>query len=144
MIRSPISGLTLKNGSLVEKQTRVRSYESCEYNGARYHSRAEAAYAMELDVRKAAGEIRSVRRQVNIDLPVNGVVVCRMVVDFVLEMADGSEELHEVKGWESREWEIKRNLFRAIWPERKYVVIPAGGGTKKKRAWPTRGLRKTK
>lgn len=128
-----LDGLTVKHGSLVEKQKRVRGYESTTYAGATYHSRAEAQYAMELDARKAAGEIRSIRRQVNLDLKVNGAQICRMVVDFLVEFADGHEEWHEVKGWASREWEIKRNLFRAIWPEREYVVIPAAGGMKKKR-----------
>ncbi len=132
----------LVNGRIVEKKARVKNYESCFYNGRIFDSRAEAGYAAQLDLLVRVGKVRSWTPQVTIELPVNGKKICSMRVDFRVYYPDGHDEWHEVKGFETREWEIKRNLFRALWPERQYVVIKAGGVKAKKKAWPKRLLKR--
>lgn len=94
-----------------------------EYGGRVYDSAREAAYARELDLRKRAGEIRDWRPQPRIPLVVNGVKVCEYRADFLVTLVDGSEELHEVKGYETREWTLKRRLLEALHPERRLVVV---------------------
>ena len=96
-----------------------------EYNGEWYHSRAEARFAALLDMRVRVKDIRSWRRQAIVPLIVNGQVITKMIVDFVVTHNDYSEEWIELKGCETRDWIIKRNLFRALWPDVKYTVVRA-------------------
>lgn len=96
-----------------------------EYNGQWYDSAAEARFAALLDMRVRVGEIRGWERQKVLPLTVNGVVVCKMIVDFVVTHNDYSLEHIEVKGVPTKDWVIKRNLFRALWPAVKYTVIQA-------------------
>lgn len=97
------------------------------YNGYNYHSKLEARYAYELDIRKAAGEIKDWRRQVKISLDVNGQHITNYYVDFEILHNDDSLELVEVKGMETDLWRIKRRLLEAVWlpdhPEYTYSVV---------------------
>jgi len=65
-----------------------------DYNGIRYASKKEAAYAAKLDMLKKAGEILFYIRQVPFDLPGNS----RHRVDFMEFWANGTVVLTEVKG----------------------------------------------
>jgi len=87
------------------------------YAGRRYHSAAEAAYAAQLDMLKAAGEIRSWEPQVAVELKVGGQLVCRYVADFKVTLPDGSDEYHEVKGCSTAIWRLKRKLLAACRPD---------------------------
>lgn len=100
------------------------------YNGVIYHSKREAAYARELDLRlRARGRdrIKSWRRQVKISLDVYGVHICNYFVDFELTHTDGSIELVEIKGMETDVYKLKRKLLEATFlkahPEVTYTVI---------------------
>lgn len=84
-----------------------------EYNGRWYDSGAEAQYAAELDMRMRAGEIEAWVPQKRFEFVVNGVYICSHKVDFELTMSDGTIELHEVKGRESEDWRIRKNLLLA-------------------------------
>jgi hypothetical protein len=87
------------------------------YNGRTYHSIREANHAEELDWRIKAGEIKEVIPQFKIDLRVNGRHICNYYVDFKVVMADGSIQLHEVKGFRTAEWELKWKLTEALLDE---------------------------
>lgn len=87
----------------------------CEYDGIRYDSKMEAAYAMQLDALKSGGGIKDWRRQVTIPLDVNGKHVCNYRVDFEVEHNDGHKELIEVKGFETPVWQLKWKLLEAIY-----------------------------
>lgn len=93
------------------------------YNGHLYHSAREADYARELDLRKRAGEIRAWRRQVRLPLKVNGNLICAHIVDFLVTYPDGSESYHEVKGYETEVYRLKRKLVAALYPNIEYQVI---------------------
>lgn len=100
------------------------------YNGVLYDSKAEAAYAKILDAETKAGQIKRWGRQQRWPLKVNGIPICTMIPDFVVwRMDDGLEvmELHEVKGYETPIFRLKRKLFEALHPEVNYIVIPAKG-----------------
>ena len=99
--------------------------QTCEYNGAVYHSKAEARYAQILDQRKQVGEIQEFWRQQDIPLKVNGVTVCRMVCDFKLLHQDDSVEFVELKGAVTAVFKLKLKLLRALMPNLRYTVIPA-------------------
>jgi hypothetical protein len=64
--------------------------------------------------------------QYRIPLPVNGVVVCTYVADFMVEFVTlGRVEFHEIKGFETSLWKLKAKLFRACYPEAVLKVIKA-------------------
>jgi hypothetical protein len=85
-----------------------------EYNGVMYHSIREAKYAEQLDWQVKGGAIKNWERQVKLDLKVNGVLICRYVVDFKVINKMGGVELHEVKGFETADWKLKWKLLEAL------------------------------
>lgn len=101
--------------------------KSQQFGGRTYHSKFEARYAEDLEWRKKAGEIEEIIPQYKIELKVNGVLVCRYYVDFKIVLADGSIEYHEVKGFETEIYRLKKKLFLALLPEidpgAEYIVI---------------------
>lgn len=82
------------------------------YNGRSYHSRAEAEYAIYLDQRLNAGEIKSWTPQRRIELfGENGSHICNYYMDFVIEHRDGVTEFVEIKGFETAIWRLKWKLL---------------------------------
>jgi hypothetical protein len=100
---------------------------SHEYNGRVYHSKKEASYAQDLDLLVEAGEVLEWTPQFKIDLQANGRHICTMIPDFLVTLKDGSQELHEVKGFGTSEWRLKVKILEATYlidhPEITYVVI---------------------
>jgi len=113
-------------GRLPKKRSKYGA-ESVTYDGNKYQSRKEGAYAAQLDILKAAADprerVRKWERQVRVPLIVKGSVVCNWYIDFRVTYADGRVEFHEVKGYATPEYKLKRKLFEAIYPEKKLVVI---------------------
>lgn len=115
--------------------------QSTEYNGNVYHSKLEAAYAAELDLRVRAHDIKSWERQVKLDLKVGGykcekcghqkegVHHTNYYIDFIVHHNDGSREFVEVKGRELPEWKAKWRLLEESfesfkeYPDDKMTVI---------------------
>lgn len=91
--------------------------KSTIYNGVKYHSKKEAAYAAELDLRQKAGEIERWERQVKISLDVNGFHIANYYIDFIVYYPDGTREYVEVKGFETEVWQLKWKLFEALYHE---------------------------
>jgi len=87
------------------------------YNGRSYHSKKEAAYAMELHMRELAGEITEIIPQYPLRLYVNGKKICNYYMDFKITLADGTVELIEVKGFETDVWRLKWKLTEALLEE---------------------------
>ena len=102
-----------------------RSSQKTAYRGVVYASKSEARYAAHLDLLKKAGVIKAWEGQVRWALIVGGEKVCTIVPDFRVTLADGSVELHEVKGYATALWKLKRKLFEALYPEVPYIVITA-------------------
>lgn len=88
-----------------------------DYGGSVYHSKLEAAYAQELDLRMRAGDIKGWERQVRLDLRVNGQHICDYKIDFVVEHHDGSREYVECKGVEMPDWKLKWSLLEATFED---------------------------
>lgn len=84
------------------------------YNGRKYDSIREANHAEELDWRMKAGEIKEVIPQYRISLDVNGVHIANYYVDFKVILKDGGIEFHEVKGFATKDWQLKWKLFEAL------------------------------
>lgn len=93
------------------------------------------------------GEIFDFKIQVPYALDVNGQTICTHIVDFFVErvvvvdnfkakknglkneaIGDGLSqlhffEIHEVKGFATDVWRIKLKLFKACYPDIKYIVV---------------------
>jgi len=82
----------------------------------------EARAGQDLEIAKRGGLIRDYRRQVSVDLIVNGKTVRKWRVDFEVERNDGTTFLYEIKGMPTPEYLIKRDLFLAIYPDRECWV----------------------
>lgn len=97
-----------------QKRQNKYNAKSSEYNGIMYHSMKEAGYAMELDLRVKAKEIKKWRRQEKISLDVNGYHIANYYIDFVITHNDGTEEFIEVKGFETEIFRLKWKLTEAL------------------------------
>ena len=98
------------------------------YNGLKYDSKGEAGYANELDLRLKAGEISKIERQRTFPLyGKNGGRITTHRVDFLITLLDGTQEVHEYKGFATDVWKMKRDLFVDNYPDILYVTITPKG-----------------
>lgn len=100
-------------------QKRYNKYGNVKqtYGGRSYDSKKEAAWAMELDWRKKAGEVRSWTPQYKLELYINGTHWRNYHIDFRVECTDGSVEYIEVKGFPTREWKQKWDVTVILFQE---------------------------
>ena len=89
--------------------------KSIMYDGFMYDSKFEAGYAMELDLRLKAKDIKSWDRQKVLDLIVNEYIICTYKIDFIVYHHDGIIEYIETKGYATPTWKLKWKLFEAIY-----------------------------
>lgn len=94
-----------------------------EYNGKFYHSKKEADYAAELDLRKKAGDILSWTPQHRLSLDINGHHICNYIIDFLVIDKTGEEQIHEIKGFATDLWKLKWALTEAIWGQKYKMVL---------------------
>lgn len=115
--------MRMKGGVLVEGGVSKMGNRKTEYAGDIYHSKREADYAAELNMRVRGKDIRGWERQVRLPLVVNGIQVAMYALDFVVEHLDGSKEYIEVKGHETAVWKLKWKLFEACYPDLKKTIV---------------------
>ena len=84
------------------------------YNGQWFDSTGELEYCQKLDILKKAGEIIDYKRQVKIELKVNGVHIGNYFCDFKVINKTGGVEYHEYKGFETKRFKILWRLFQAL------------------------------
>lgn len=113
----------MKRSNMIFFRPKKYGNRTCFVDGIRFDSRREADYYAHLKLEKRAKVILDFERQVQIDLVVNGKKICAHRIDFFVTLAGGGKEVREVKGYETPEWEIKRKLFEALFPEIPYKVI---------------------
>lgn len=104
---------------------RKNKYNSTKtkYDGRYYDSKLECDYAINLDWRKKAGEIKEIIPQYKISLDVNDQHIANYYMDFKVILADNTIEMHEVKGMETQLWRMKWRLAIALYSEWKFVLI---------------------
>ena len=87
------------------------------YNGYNYDSVKEANYAIDLDWRIKAKEVKSWSRQHKFELYINEIFICKYYIDFRVELTDGTIEYVEVKGFSTDLWKLKWKITEAIFEE---------------------------
>lgn len=93
-----------------------------DYNGRTYDSKAEARYAMGLDMRQRAGEVLYWLWQVPFHLPGKTVYRC----DFAVFESDGSAHYVDVKGIETQLFKLKKRQVEELYPVTIEVVKTRG------------------
>lgn len=94
-----------------------------DFNGHLYDSKFEAGYAQELELRLKAKDIKGYAVQQNLDLIVNGYLVCQYRIDFVIFHNDGIIEYVETKGYATDVWKLKWKLFEALYSDKPNVKL---------------------
>lgn len=92
-----------------------------EHNGVLYDSKAEAAHAGRLDLRKRAGQVRWWLRQVPVMIGEPGVDKPYRV-DFVVCEADGSVHAEEVKGMETPQFKRQKRQWAKRGPFPLHII----------------------
>lgn len=93
------------------------------YNGVLYDSTLEANYAAKLDLRIKAGEILRWERQSEVELKIEGKLWRKWAIDFKVFFPNGQYEYHEVKGVETVDYKMKRDMFFILFPNEKLLII---------------------
>ena len=102
--------------------------KSCTCNVGHIHdSRGEARYCDELQLLKKAKEISDFEIQKTFSLKAYDKHITNHRVDFVIIKNDGSQEVHEFKGFATDVWKLKQKLFEANFPEIPYIVVHGMG-----------------
>lgn len=94
-----------------------------KYNGVMYDSKREAGRAAELTMLQRSGAVLSWDRQREFCLEVNGQLVCKYRVDFVVFWANGDIIYEDVKGFIAQHSRIKMKLFQALHPDKTLLVV---------------------
>jgi len=80
-------------------KTYFKNAKKQTYDGYLYDSKFEASVAQDLNLRVKAKELTHYERQVNLELIVNGFIVCTYRIDFIAHHIDGTIKYIEAKGY---------------------------------------------
>lgn len=99
-----------------------------EYGGQLYDSKAEAAYARELDIRKAAGDIQDWGRADTVDLipGKRGERIDYRPDFWVIDRTHGHYRV-DVKGVETPVFKLKMRLLKFRRPDYKLLIVGKDG-----------------
>jgi len=86
-------------------------------DGIKYDSKKEARHGQMLEAMQRDGLIRDLRRQVPYLIQINGVKVCKVIMDFVFTDGDGDTVVQDVKSAITRKnpvYRLKAKLMLAV------------------------------
>jgi hypothetical protein len=104
-------------GRLVITDRRPTKYRAqrTAIGGTTYASRREAEYCQGLIYLQRAGEITNLEFQVSYPLIVNGQKICTYIADArYVELDTGETVVIDVKGYRTKEYNLKRKLMKAV------------------------------
>ena len=84
-------------------------------DGVTFDSHGELMRWSELQLLQKAGQIEGLQRQITVPLVVNGTKVCALRPDYAY-FQDGKRVYEDFKGFQTRDWQIKWKLAKAIFP----------------------------
>lgn len=92
-------------------------------DGIEFDSKKEAKYYLSLKLQEKAGEIKGFKMQVPFVLQPKfrtewGTCIreIKYVADFVVEYSDGHKEVIDVKGYRTKEYNLKKKMFLYVYP----------------------------
>lgn len=132
MTRLKLSDLPLNMQKQIFLKGRKRSkYGSrkIEIDGHVFDSKKEGEYYQQLKLRKMAGEIKDFELQPEFTLQEgfkkNGKTYreIKYIADFKVIYPDGRVEIVDIKGYETKEFRLKRKLFEYKYPNLELKII---------------------
>ena len=102
---------------MIEKRGNKYKAEKQTYNDRSYHSKKEADYAVNLDWRMKAGEIKEITPQYKLDLRINGKHWRNYYIDFKVINSDSTVDYIEVKGFATEAWKQKFDVTKIIFDD---------------------------
>lgn len=86
-----------------------------EYNGIKYDSKKEAEFARKLDLTRKSlnSNILDVERQVPFEIRLNGIKICKYILDFKVTYKTGEIDYIDVKGMKTPVYRLKKKLVEA-------------------------------
>ena len=91
-------------------------------NGRVFDSKREAAHSALLDTMRRAKEprqkVKAILYQYKMPIVVNNVLIANYIADFYVMFEDGHKEIHEVKGFKTAVYKLKKKLVEAIYGEK--------------------------
>lgn len=105
------------------KTSKYRNQKAVCLSKHNHDSKLEANYCNRLLAMKQNKEIVDYDVQQSFDLKINGIVICRHVVDFFVHICLLEFEAHDTKGMKTDVWRIKHKMFQVLYPTIKYVVV---------------------
>jgi hypothetical protein len=105
------------------KKNKYRAKRSWCFLGHYHPSRLECEYCETLQILKKQGAIKDFEYAKKYEFWVKGKHVGNHKPDFTVTGNDGKIAVHETKGFATPDWQIRKNLFEAIYPEIPYIVI---------------------
>ena len=123
--RRPVANDNIKNDTLHPKGVIKSKYHNKKtiVDEITFDSRKEADYYTQLKLMKSGNMIKDFKRQVVLPLNVNGVLICKMILDFQVIGFDGSITFVDIKAFDKKtqkfistaDWKIKKKLAEAIY-----------------------------
>lgn len=116
---------------MTPKTTKNRYFNHHKYGAVRskcalghsHPSKLEAGYCGQLQLLLKAKEIKGFEYQKSYELRVNGFLIGKHKPDFTVTTNNETIEVHETKGMITTDFMLRKNLFEAIYPEIKYILI---------------------
>ena len=83
-------------------------------DGITFASIAESKRYVVLKLLKRSGKIKDFKMQVRYTFELNGVKISSYIADFVVEYPNGTVMIEDVKGFETKEYRIKKKMMLAF------------------------------
>lgn len=94
-----------------------------------HDSKLEANHCNSLMADMKSGKVLSYECQVPFEMKVNGILICKHIVDFMVlrTKTEHLYEVHECKSFitKTAAWSIKHKLFKALYPSIPYIIVTA-------------------
>ena len=86
-----------------------------KYDGHSFQSQAECDHYKKLMLQLQAGQIIGFERQKLFKLAINELLICTYRCDFFIKTLEGGYQVHDIKGFISDEYLIKKRLMKVIY-----------------------------
>ena len=83
-------------------------------NGKKFDSKLEAGRYVQLVRLQEGGVISNLKCQVRFALEINNNLICHYVADFTYRDAEFKEVVEDAKGYDTKDYVLKKKLMRAI------------------------------
>lgn len=125
MTKIPVNVWLQMQAEKKQPSKKVNKYmaKATEFDGERYDSKKEAEYARKLAIaqgaKNASDRVVLIERQLPFRLEVNGILICKYILDFKVTYADGRVAFVDVKGYKQgvayRMFKLKSHLMAALY-----------------------------